>query len=270
MASEVLQNITDLVSTWGLKVLGGIAILIGGIMVSRVVRKATELGLGRAHLDASLVSLLGGLVYYSLIAVVAIVVFGIVGIETASLITILGASSLAIGLALQGSLSNFASGIMLYLFRPYETGHYLEVGDYAGTVTDFGAFSTTVNTLDNVRIVIPNRYISEHPIRNWTANGTRRLDLEIDIDISADLPRAREAMEQVLASEPKILKEPAPLVAVSNFGDTPARFVVRPWCQHDDYWELRYCLPEQLKTAVEAAGFAMPTPQRDLRISRDE
>jgi small conductance mechanosensitive channel len=266
---EFLDKILGPVSTWGLKVIGGIAVLIVGIMLSRVARKATELGLSHSSLDESLVSIIGGLVYYSLISVILIAVFGVVGIETASLITVLGASSLAIGLALQGSLSNFASGIMLFVFRPFKEGDYIEVGEYAGTVVDLKNFSTTINTLDNIRIVIPNRYISEFPIKNWTANEYRRVDLEIEVDIKADIPKVRQAMENVLQNESLVLSEPKALVAVSNYGDTSVNFVVRPWCKPEDYWTVRFSLPENLKTAIESAGSGMPTPQRDIVITRE-
>jgi small conductance mechanosensitive channel len=156
---------------------------------------------------------------------------------------------------------------MLLLFKPYRQHEYIEVGDYAGHVAEFGVFSTTLKTLDNASIIIPNRYVSDHPNRNWSVNGTRRVDLEIENDINADLEKAGQAM---LEQDERILKDPAAVVAVSAYGDTAARFIVRPWCQHDRYWEVRYALPEKLKAVVEAAGYAMPTPQRDIQFIKQD
>lgn len=267
MELDTLEKMLPLVSEWALKVMGGIALLIAGLVVARLARAGTGRAFARIDIDAVLAAFLARFVYYGVVVVVTIAVFGVVGVETASLITVLGASSLAIGLALQGSLSNFASGVMLLLFRPLRAGDYVEVGDFSGTVVEVGAFQTELDTLDNARVVVPNTYVSEHPVRNWSTNGTRRVDLEIEVSIESDLPTARRAIEQALAAEPRLLAEPAPMVAVSEFGDTSARLIVRPWCRHDDYWALRFELPERVKDAVEAAGCAMPCPQRDLRVA---
>lgn len=270
MDFENLQGILEVATTWGLKVLGGIALLVIGVIIARLARRGTAAALGRSSLDASLVDFLGKLIYYTVLSVILIAVFGALGIETASLITILGASSLAIGLALQGSLANLASGVMLFLFRPYHVGDYIEVGDYSGTVTEFGVFSTALDTLDNIRVVVPNRYISDHPVENWTSNGTRRIDLEVEIAIASELPAARQAIEQMLQAEPRVLNEPGPVVAVSDFGDTSARLVIRPWCSHTDFWDLRFALPERIKDALAQVGCTMPTPQRDIRLTQTD
>jgi small conductance mechanosensitive channel len=265
---ENLKGLVEVVSTWGLRVVGGVAILIIGLMVARIGRSATIRTLRGSSLDESLVGFLGSLVYYAIASLVVISFFGIVGIETASLITVLGASSLAIGLALQGSLANFASGVMLLVFRPYRPGDYIEVGDDEGWVAELGVFSTAIDTLDHSRIVLPNAHVAERPIKNWSTHESRRLDLSIEVDIGCDLPATRAAIAAVLASDPRILDDPPPTVAVSDFGDTSAELVVRPWCRMSDYWALRYDLPERLKDAVEGAGGAMPTPQRSLRLER--
>jgi len=267
ISMESLQGLIQVVSAWSLKVLGGIAILAVGVLVARVGGKATERAAGHS-LDESLARFLGRLTYYGIISVVLISVFGIVGIETASLITILGASSLAIGLALQGSLSNLASGVMMFIFRPYKPGDYVEIGDEVGFVAEMGVFSTELDTLDNIRVVIPNAQVAEGSVRNWSTNGTRRLDLEIEIAVDSDIPRAREAVDGVLRDEKRVLDSPAPLVATSDFGDTSIRLVVRPWCRIEDYFDLRYELPERVKSAVEASGAALPTPQRQIVLNR--
>ncbi len=197
-------------------------------------------------------------------------VCGIVGIETASLITVLGASSLAIGLALQGSLSNLASGVMMFVFRPFRNGDYVEIGDDIGYVAEMGVFATELDTLDNVRVVLPNAHVAERPIRNWSTLGTRRLDLTIDIAVDSNVPKAREAIISVLRAERRVLERPEPVVATSGFGDTSIELVVRPWCRIDDYWDLRFALPEQVKDAVEASGGSLPCPQRQIALNSPE
>jgi len=268
--AENLQGLIEMVTAWGLRVVGGMALLIVGIWFARLGAKGARSVLTRSSLDESLVGFLGTLVFYSILALVAISVLGVVGIETASLITVLGASSLAIGLALQGSLSNLASGVMLLVFQPYRSGDYIEVGESEGWVHEIGVFSTVLNTLDHVRIVLPNAHVAEHPIRNWSSNGTRRLDLDIEVGVDSDLPRVRAAIGAALRETPGVLAEPAPVVAASDFGDTSVRLVIRPWCRHEDYWQLRFELPERVKDAVEASGAALPCPERSIRLRREE
>lgn len=264
---ESLRGLIELISAWGLKVLGGVAILLAGVLIARIGSRAAR-GASVRTLDPSLADVISRLVYYGIISVVVISVFGIVGIETASLITILGASSLAIGLALQGSLANFASGVMLFVFHPYRPGDYVEIGEDEGFVAELGVFSTQLDTLDHVRVVIPNAHVAERPIRNWSTNGVRRLDLAMEIAVDSDLPRVRAAIADALRAEKGVLEEPAPLVATSDFGDTSVKLVVRPWCRIEDYWELRYALPERVKDAVEGAGSSLPTPKRDIALDR--
>jgi len=268
--AENLKGLVEVISTWGLKVIAGLGILIVGIWLARLAGKATRRALAGSRLDESLAGFLGKLTYYAIAALIAIAVLGVVGIETASLITVLGASSLAIGLALQGSLSNFASGVMLLVFRPYRTGDYVEVGENEGWVADVGVFSTVLNTLDHVRVVLPNAHAAEQPIRNWTANGTRRLDLEIEIAVDSPLPTVREAIAAALRADPRVLATPEPLVAVSEFGDTSVGLVVRPWCRHEDFWDLRFSLPERVKDAVEGVGCSLPCPERKIRLQSGE
>lgn len=263
---DTLREVLSIMGPFALRAGGGIAVLIAGLIGCRIARRAARGLLQAASLDKSLVELLASSVYYLLVAVLAIAVFGVMGVETASLITILGASSLAIGLALQGSLSNFASGVMLMIFRPFKAGDFIETGDIEGRVVEIGAFSTIMDTLDKRRVVIPNAYIAEKPIENWSANPERRLDLAIEISIASDLGAVRCALLEMLAAEARVLRQPEPLIGVDDFGDTSMRLVVRPWCAPDDWWALRYELPERMKEAVERAGGAMPTPQREIRF----
>jgi small conductance mechanosensitive channel len=263
---ELIREVLRMAGPFVVRAGGGIAILVAGLIACRIARR-TVLGLFRSsQLDDSLVELLANGVYYLLVIVLAIAVFGVIGVETASLITILGASSLAIGLALQGSLSNFASGVVLLIFRPFRPGDFIETGDFQGRVVELGVFSTLLDTLDMKRVVLPNSYVAEKPIQNWSTNLERRLDLTLEIAIASDFAAVRRGLLEMLAAEPRVLRKPAPHVGVDGFGDTSMRLVVRPWCAPDDWWALRYELPGRMKEAVERVGGAMPTPQREIVV----
>ncbi len=264
MNLEWLDGIAASAVTWGMTALGGIALIIAGLILARVVRGTMTHALRRVGLQSELIDILSTLAYYLTVAVVLIAAFGVMGIETASLITILGTCTLAIGLALQGSLSNFASGVMLFVFRPFSQGDLIETGEFLGRVANVGVFSTKIDTLQNVYVEIPNSYISQRPLRNWSRNGSVRLDLVMEVDIESHLPTIKTAIAAALAAEPRVLDEPAPFIGVDDFGDTSAICVIRPWCASEDYWTLRYELPEAIRQAVEAAGGRMPTPRREI------
>jgi small conductance mechanosensitive channel len=258
------EDLIKLASTWGMSALGGLAIIVAGIVVARVVRRMFRLGFDRLRMDPTLAAVMSNLVYYFALAIFLIAGLGVMGIETASLITILGTCSLAIGLALQGSLANFAAGLMLFIFRPFRRQDYIETGEFAGHVAEAGLFSTAIDTLDNVRVVIPNSYISQRPLSNWHTNGHRRLSLDLEIGISSELAAARDAVARRLTEDPRVLDAPAPFVAIEDFGDTSARLLAQCWCRPADYWPLRLELPERIKAAIEAAGAALPTPRREV------
>lgn len=264
MTFEWFDDLAALAVTWGITAVGGIALIVVGFLVARGVRSGFSHALKRLGLDEELVEVLASLAYYLTVAVVVIAAFGVMGIETASLITILGTCTLAIGLALQGSLSNFASGIMLFTFRPFRSGDFIETGDYIGKVREIGVFSTQLDSLQNVRIDIPNAYLSQRPLLNWTRNGRCRLDLVVEISSDCDIAGVKAAILAAMAEEPRVLAAPEPFVGIENFGDSSALFVVRPWCGTADYWVLKVELPERIKRAVEAVNATLPTPRREI------
>jgi small conductance mechanosensitive channel len=263
---DFIESIIELTSQWGLKVIGAIALLFFGRMVCNAIRRTTVKALERSNIDASLVPFLSGIVYYLAVAVLAIAVLNLFGIQTASAIAVLGAAGLAVGLALQGTLSNFASGVMLLIFRPFKIGDYVEVAGTAGSVQEIGVFSTVLNTPDNVKIIVPNSGIYGDTVKNYSANATRRNDLVMGISYDDDISVAIETIERVLAGDDRILGDPAPLVAVAELGDSSVNIVVRPWCAGSDYWPLRCDLTRQLKEELEAAGCSIPYPQRDVHL----
>jgi len=263
---EVVQQLVAVVSAWGLRVIGGIVLLIVGRIVAGTVRNVVRRRMERAGADAALIPFLSGIVYYLLLGAVIIAVLGLFGIQTASLIAVLGAAGLAVGLALQGTLSHFASGVMLLVFRPFRPGDYVEGGGTAGSVQDIGLFSTTLHTPDNVKVIVPNSTIWGDVIKNYSANDTRRNDLVVGISYADDIPKALEVIQRVLSDDPRVLADPEPIVAVGGLGDSSVDLVVRPWCTKEDYWGLRFDLHQRLKAELEGADCSIPFPQRDVHV----
>jgi small conductance mechanosensitive channel len=184
-------------------------------------------------------------------------------------IAVLGAAGLAVGLALQGSLANFASGVLLLVFKPFRMGDFVEIGGAKGTVQAIHVFNTVLNSPDNVRIIVPNAQVTGGSILNYTVNGTRRVDLVVSVSYNDDLKKARRVFEGVLAQDKRILADPAPAVAVSAMADSSINFVVRPWVKAADYWDVYFDLTEKLKLAVEENGMSIPFPQRDVHVKAD-
>ncbi len=265
-AQELLTSLTSMISQWGLKVIGALALLIVGLIAARMIRSSIRRALERSRIDATLVPFLSNLVYYLVLTFVVVAVLSLFGIQTTSLIAVLGAAGLAVGLALQGTLSNFSSGVMLLIFRPFQVGDYVEAGGVAGSVIEIGVFSTTLNTPDNVRIVVPNSAVYGQTIRNYTANDTRRNDMTFGVSYDDDLGAAIATIERALAADARVLKDPAPVVAVAELGDSSVNIVARPWCRKEDYWGMRFDLIRKVKEELEAAGCSIPFPQRDVHL----
>jgi small conductance mechanosensitive channel len=208
--AEVLEGLSETISEYGLSVIGAIVVLIAGRIVAGIIRSSVRKGLTRAKMDAALVPFIANMVYYLVIAFVVVAVLSLFGIQTTSLIAVLGAAGLAVGLALQGTLSNFAAGVMLLIFRPFKIGDFVDAGGTAGSVIEIGVFSTTMHTPDNVRITVPNSGVYGQTIKNYTANDTRRNDLLIGISYDDDIGRAMETITKVVTSDSRVLKDREP------------------------------------------------------------
>ena len=262
----IVQAAVEVLSTWGMRVVGAIALLVVGWMVSKIVRGSVRKALTRAGLDPTLIPFLSNLTYYALLTFVLLAVLSLFGIQTTSFIAVLGAAGLAIGLAMQGTLSNFAAGVMLLIFRPFKLGDFIEAGGVAGKVLEISIFSTILHTGDNVRIVVPNSTVYGDVIKNYSYNDTRRIDLVMGIGYSDDIGRAIETLQRVMAADSRVLKDPAPVIAVHELADSSVNLVVRPWCGSADYWNLRWDLTRQFKEQLEAAGCNIPFPQTDVHL----
>jgi small conductance mechanosensitive channel len=250
---------------FGINLLLAILIFYGGRIVARFITRSVD-RLTTKMLDPSLRKFLTNVLYALLMAVVVIAALERLGVKTTAAIAILGAAGLAVGLALQGSLGNFASGVMIILFKPYEIGDLVSLAGKVGTVTDIDVFNTVMTTPDNKKVILPNGTITGSTIENISTLGTLRVDLEIGIGYDDDIDKAREIIEGVIAKDDRILAEPAPQVAVCALADSSVNFVVRPWCAVGDYWGVRFSMLEQIKKALDAGGVSIPYPQRDVHI----
>lgn len=266
--ADLVARVTTLITDWGLKVLGALVVLVIGRMIARSVRKGLRKALAHGNMDATLIPFVSSLTYYLIMAFVLIAVLGMVGIQTASMIAVLGAAGLALGLALQGTLANFASGVMLLVFRPFQKGDFIEAAGAAGAVDTIGIFSTTLNTPDNVRIVMPNSTVWGQTIKNYATNPTRRVDLVMGIAYDDNIGTAIETITRVLDSEPRVLNDPAAVVAVGELADSSVNLVVRPWCANEDYWGVRFDLTRRLKEELERSGCSIPFPQTDVHLHK--
>jgi len=263
---EILTRVYTLLAEYGLKIIGSIVIFLVGRWVARLITKLAGKALTRAKMDATLVRFVESLCYVGLLAFIIIAALANVGIQTASFVAIIGAAGLAVGLALQGSLANFASGVLMLIFKPIRVGDFVEAGGAKGSVREIGIFTTVLNSPDNVRIIVPNAQVTGGTISNYTINGTRRVDMVIGVSYGDDLKKAREVIEGVLAAESRILAEPAPVVAVSALADSSVNFVVRPWVNGADYWPTYFDLTERIKVTLEENGLSIPFPQHDVYI----
>ncbi len=264
--AQIVDTATALVSQWGVSVVGAIALLVVGRIVAGMIRRAVRRGLERAKVDPTLVPFLSKGVYYVALAFVVIATLRLFGVETTSLVALIGAAGLAVGLALQGTLSNFAAGVMLLIFRPFKVGDYVDVGGTAGSVVEISIFTTTLKSPDNVKIVVPNSQVYGQTIKNFNGYDTRRVDLVMGISYDDDIQLALDTIRRVATADERVLAEPAVQIAVSNLGDSSVDIVVRPWCAASDYWGLKFDLTRALKEQLEAAGCSIPYPQRDVHL----
>lgn len=267
---EIIKDLQSLVTAYGLQVLGAIATLVIGIWIARWLAKIAGKVLDKRSVDPTLTKFAISLVKITLITFVIISAIGQVGIATTSFVAIIGAAGLAIGFALQGSLSNFASGVMLIIFKPIKVGDYIEGGGAAGSVEVIGIFVTTLVTPDNKVIYIPNSGLTGSNITNYSAKDTRRVDMVFGIGYSDDIDKAKSAIQAVLGADSRILKDPAPQIVVSELADSSVNFNVRPWVNSADYWGVYFDLTEQIKKKFDEQNISIPFPQRDIHMFQNQ
>jgi len=259
-------------TAYAINILFAIAILGAGLWGSgRVGSLIRHLGLKYPQLDVTLFGFLGSLARWGIIALTIIIVLGQFGVETTSLIALLGVAGLAIGLALQGTLSNLAAGVMLLIFRPFKVGDYVSAGGNSGTVEEISLFTTKIVSSDNVLTIVPNGDIWSSAVTNYSVKDTRRLDLVFGVSYSTDLKLTEKALRDVIAEDDRIRDQPSePFVAVTNLGDSSVDFTVRVWCASSDYWALKCHMLRTVKETFDARGIDIPFPTTTVvRASAD-
>jgi small conductance mechanosensitive channel len=264
---ELLQDKgIDLGIDLGIKVATALAIFLLGKFVIRLLVGAISKMMSKQGVDKTLETFICNLVRTALMVVVVIAAIGALGVETTSFIAIFGAAGLAVGLALQGSLSNFASGVLIVLFRPYRVGDFVEAAGISGSVEQVQILTTILKTGDNKQIIVPNSQIMDSIITNYSANDTRRVDMVVGVSYEDDLDKVRKTIEELLAADERILDEPAPLIAVSELADSSVNFVVRPWVRSGDYWGVMFEMTEAIKKRFDKEGISFPYPQQDVHV----
>lgn len=238
---------------------------VGRMAVGLVVRALRKIMQGQ-EVDETLETFVCNLVRMALLIVVIIAAISALGIETTSFIAIFGAAGLAIGLALQGSLSNFAAGVLIVLFRPYKVGDYIEGAGISGSVEQVQILTTVLKTPDNKEVIVPNSQIMNSIITNYSANDTRRVDMLVGVSYKDDLDKVRETLEELIAADDRILEDPACLIAVSTLADSSVNFVVRPWVKTEDYWGVMFDMTEAIKRRFDQEGISFPFPQQDVHL----
>ena len=264
--SQLWLTVQDLGTDWGIKALAALAIFIIGRWVAKGIRRGVRRMMEKAGVDPIIIGFVGSITYIALLAFVVIAALGQLGIQTTSFIAILGAAGLAVGLALQGSLANFAAGFLMIIFRPFKVGDFVEAAGVAGVVKDMQIFTTTLKTGDNKTIIIPNAKISGDNIINYSAEENRRVDMTVGVAYDADLSKVRDVLNDIISKDERILSDPAPQVAVAELADSSVNFIVRIWTKTGDYWGVKCDTTETIKNRFDEAGIGIPFPQRDIHI----
>lgn len=267
---DIQALLMQYVLPWGIKIALALAIFIIGRMAVRlVVGMIKKLMLGRG-MEEILVSFVTNIIQWVLLLFVIIAALSQLGIDTTSLVALLGAAGLAIGFSLQSSLSNFASGVMLIIFRPFTKGDFVEAGGATGVIEKISIFTTTMTTPDNKEVIIPNGAVLGGNITNYSARSTRRVDMVFGISYDDDLRKAKQLLEEIIASDDRVLSDPAPVIVVGELADSSVNFLVRPWAKSEDYWGLLWDTTETVKLKFDAAGLSIPYPQMDIHMDKDK
>jgi len=270
-SQKYIDTLVEIVTVYGLRLVGAVFILIvGWLIAGRAANYIEHLFAKSKRIDATLSHFFSSIARYAIIAFTVIAVLNQFGIQTASLIAVLGAAGLAIGLSLQGTLSHVASGVLLLIFRPFKVGDFIEVGGHMGTVKKLTLFMTELAMIDNVQILIPNGKVWDQAMKNYSANPTRRMEFILGIAYNADMDKAIKAVQAVLKKETRLLAEPAPFVAINALSDSSVDLVIRAWAKKDDFWDVKFSIQKQLKEAMDKAKIEIPFPQRTVHLIQEK
>jgi small conductance mechanosensitive channel len=263
---DLIVKVQEIFMQFGMNIIAAIVIFVIGRWIAKLIRKGLEKFMKQREVDVTVVNFACNIVYIILLIFVILGAISKVGVQTASFVAVLGAAGLAVGLALQGSLANFAAGILLIIFRPIKVEDFVEIGGVTGTVEKVEIFTTQLKTPDNKTVIIPNAQVTANNITNYTTKGTRRVDLVIGVSYSDDIDRVRGLIEDELKKDNRIFSDPAPTILVLELADSSVNFGVRPWTRAEDYLGVYFDLTENLKKRFDAEGVSIPFPQRDVHI----
>jgi len=266
MDIEVLMN--EYAMPWAIKVVMALAIFIIGRWVVKVVVNLVKKLLARGSMEEMLINFVASIVNAVLLLFVIIASLDQLGVDTTSLVALIGAAGLAIGLALQGSMQNFAAGVMILVFKPFKSGDFIDAGGVMGVVETVNIFSSTLRTGDNKEVIVPNGAIYGGAITNFSARDTRRVDMVFGIGYDDDIRQAKAILEKIVNEDERVLKDPAPVIALSELADSSVNFVVRPWVNSGDYWAVMWDTNEKVKMAFDEAGISIPYPQMDVHLHK--
>lgn len=267
---DVVAKLQEWVALYGLRILGAVLILVIGRFVAIGIKKLTRKFMEKSKVDDTLISFVTSLAYVGMLTFVIIAALGKLGIQTASFIAVLGAAGLAVGLALQGSLANFAAGVLMIIFKPFNVGDMIEGGGASGIVEEIGIFTTELRSPDNKKIIVPNAKMTGDNITNYTAKDSRRIDMVAGVSYSDDLDKVRSVLQDILSSDDRILEDPAPTIGVLEMADSSVNLAVRPWVKTADYWDVFFDTQKKIKQRFDAEGISIPFPQRDVHLYRNE
>jgi small conductance mechanosensitive channel len=270
LSQEQIDSIIEFVTYYGLKVIIAILIFVVGKWIAGIIRKMLRKGMEKGNVDKALVGFLSSIAYYLLLVVVVITAISQLGIQTTSFVAVLGAAGLAVGFALQGSLSNFASGVLIILFRPFKVGDFVEAGGVMGVVDEIGILVTEMHTPDNKGIIVPNSQVMGGHIVNFNKHETRRCDMTFGIGYGDSIDKAKEILASIIEADERCLKDPAPTIAVAEHGDSSVNIVCRPWVKGSDYWGVLFDTHEAVKKRFDEEGVSIPFPQRDVHIFQEK
>ena len=272
--TQFVQGMVDVAITWVqqnyLSVVMALLVFFIGKWIANLITKAVRTVLTKAKVDPILVDFLSGIVKTVLILFVVVAALTQLGVATTSLVALIGAAGLAVGLALKDSLQNFASGVMLIMFKPFKAGDFVEAAGVTGVVEKIAIFSTIMRTGDNKEIIVPNGAIYGGTITNFSARPTRRVDMVFGIGYGDDIKKTKEVLARILAEDERILKDPAPVIAVSELADSSVNFIVRPWVNSADYWNVYWDTHEKVKLTFDEEGISIPFPQMDVHLDKSD
>lgn len=270
LSPETAEKVWGLVEKYGLALLFALIVLIVGSWVAKLVKGIVTRLLSKRNVDPTIVGFIGNFTYILLMVFVVLAALGKLGVQTTSFVAVIGAAGLAIGLALQGSLANFAAGFLMILFRPFKKGDYIEAGGTAGIVDQIQVFTTILKTPDNRLVIVPNAKVMGDNITNYSAMDTRRIDLIFGVSYTDDIPKVKTALKQIAESDERVLKEPSPQILLGELADSSVNFIMRVWVKSGDYWPFKFDTTEKVKIEFDKQGISIPFPQRDVHLFNEK